>query len=131
MLPSPAPAIGSSFGAASIGPFMLRPQRVTTRFIRCSGSPSNRRPQRIAIRWGLRLEGEPLHRMKRVVTLWGLSMNGPIDAAPKLEPIAGAGDGSMRAQWIWKTRTWILRIDPEAEDALVEEDAKKAATAPQ
>ena len=82
-----------------------------------------------AIRWGLRLEGEPLHRLKRVVTLWGLSMNGPIDAAPKLEPLAGAGEGRMRAEWTWKTRTWTLRIDPDAGDAIVEEAATATATA--
>jgi hypothetical protein len=81
-----------------------------------------------AIRWGLRLTGGSLHRVKRIVTLWGLSMNGPIGEAPKIEPIAGAADGSVRATWTWKTRTWKLRIDPAAEKAIVEEQASNEAT---
>lgn len=83
-----------------------------------------------AIRWGLRLTGDPLHRLKRVVTLWGLSMDGPISEAPKMEPVAGDGDGSLRVTWSWKTRTWRLRIDPAAETALVEERDLGQATAP-
>lgn len=74
-----------------------------------------------AIRWGLRLAGDPLHRLKRVVTLWGLSMNGPIVAAPKIESIADAGEDSVRVVWAWQTRTWTLRIDPNAEIAMAEE----------
>lgn len=55
------------------------------------------------------------------MTLWGLSMNGPISAAPQIEPVAGADDGSVCVTWIWKTQTWNLRIDPAAETAMVEE----------
>ena len=89
-----------------------------------------------AIRWGLRLSGDPLHRLKRVVTLWGLSMNGPIDEPPKIEPLADAGDGSVRVEWTWtngnrQTQTWRLRIDPTAEIALVEEQGSGNRTAPE
>ena len=83
-----------------------------------------------AIRWGLRLAGDPLHRLERVVTLWGLSMDGPISEAPKMEPLAGAGDGSLRVTWRWKTMTWRLRIDPAAETAMAEERDPEQATAP-
>jgi hypothetical protein len=81
-----------------------------------------------AIRWGLRLTGEPLHRLKRIAVLWGLSMNGHIREAPKIEPIAGAGGGIVRATWTRKARTWKLRIDPAAEKALVEERASDEGT---
>jgi len=59
-------------------------------------------------------------------TLWGLSMNGSIDEPPNIEPLADAGDGSVRVEWTWtngnrQTRTWRLRIDPTAEIALAEE----------
>lgn len=74
-----------------------------------------------ALRWGLRVGGAPLHRLKRLVTLWGLSLNGPLTAAPLIEPLKGAGDGVVRVTWVWPTRTWKLRLDPAAQTALVEE----------
>lgn len=74
-----------------------------------------------AIRWGLRLTGESLHHLKRIVTLWGLSMNGPIREAPRIEPLATAGDGGVRITWSWNAKTWKLRVDPAVDTALVEE----------
>jgi len=79
------------------------------------------------IDWGPTFDRGAMDKLKMIVVLWGISLDGPVDAAPVIQPLASSDDRApeergVEVRWTWRNTDWRLKIDPRSQQPLVQLD---------